>query len=65
VPDETEVTVTYDVTSLGPEGALFVEELRSGYDGFLESWRRDILGGLANGGHHDTNQRHRSRSKPR
>jgi hypothetical protein len=37
-PDETEVTVTYDVTSLGPEGALFVEEIRSGYDGFLESW---------------------------
>lgn len=27
--DETEVTVTYDVTSLGPQGAAFVEELEA------------------------------------
>jgi hypothetical protein len=45
--DETQVTVTYDVTSLGPEGAAFVEELKTGYDGFLESWRQEILAHLA------------------
>jgi Polyketide cyclase / dehydrase and lipid transport len=42
-PGETEVTVTYDVTSLGPEGAAFVERLRDGYDDFLEHWRQAIL----------------------
>src|ERR687887_2666965 len=30
--DETEVTVVYDVTSLNPEGAAFVQELKVGYD---------------------------------
>jgi hypothetical protein len=49
-PDETEVTVTYDVTSLGPAGVAFVEELEAGYDAFLASWREEILDGLA-GGH--------------
>jgi hypothetical protein len=48
--DETEVTVRYDVTSLGPEGVVFVEELEAGYDAFLASWREEILDGLA-GGH--------------
>jgi hypothetical protein len=48
-PDETEVTVTYDVTSLGPKGAAFVEELEAGYDAFLASWREEILDGLATG----------------
>ena len=47
--DETRVTVTYDVTSLGPEGSAFVAELSAGYDAFLESWRQEILGGLAGG----------------
>jgi hypothetical protein len=51
--DETQVTVTYDVTSLSPEGAAFVDELKTGYDGFLESWRQEIL--LAkDGGPRDT-----------
>jgi len=44
-PAGTRVTVRYDVTSLGAEGAAFVEELEAGYDHFLESWRRAILGG--------------------
>jgi len=48
--DETQVTVTYDVTSLGPGGAAFVDELKTDYDGFLQSWRREILADLA-GGH--------------
>jgi hypothetical protein len=43
---ETEVTVTYDVTSLGPEGAAFVKELEAGYDAFLAHWRVEILGCL-------------------
>ena len=46
-PGETEVTVTYDVTSLGPEGAAFVEELQGGYDAFLAGWREEILAALA------------------
>src|SRR5215216_4659560 len=33
-PDETQVTVTHDVTSLGPDGAAFVEEFSAGYDAF-------------------------------
>jgi hypothetical protein len=45
--DETRVTVTYDVTSLSPEGAAFVHELEAGYDEFLEGWRQEILSGLA------------------
>ena len=42
----TRITVRYDVTSLGPEGARFVEELEAGYAEFLAEWRREILGGL-------------------
>jgi hypothetical protein len=45
-PGETEVTVTYDVSSLSPEGRAFVEELGDGYDAFLEDWRRAILAAL-------------------
>ena len=45
--EETRVTVRYDVTSLGPEGADFVQELEAGYDTFLDEWRREILAGLA------------------
>jgi hypothetical protein len=41
--EETVVTVRYDVTSLGPERARFVEELEAGYDAFLDEWRREIL----------------------
>jgi hypothetical protein len=44
---ETEVTVTYDTTSLSAEGAAFVEELSRGYDAFLASWREEILEALA------------------
>ena len=40
----TRVRVTYDVTSLGPEGAEFVRELESDYHGFMASWREEILG---------------------
>ena len=46
----TRVTVRYDVTSLGPEGARFVEELEAGYDTFLGEWRREILARLASEG---------------
>jgi hypothetical protein len=46
-PGETEVTVTYDVTSLGPEGAAFVEELERGYDAFLAGWREEIVAAVA------------------
>ena len=42
-PGETDVTVRYDVTSLGPEGAAFVERLRDGFEAFLEHWRHEIL----------------------
>jgi hypothetical protein len=41
------VTVTYDATSLGPEGAAFVRELEAGYDAFLAGWREEILAHLA------------------
>jgi hypothetical protein len=41
--DGTHVSVCYDVTSLGPAGALFVEELEKGYEAFLADWRREIL----------------------
>ena len=51
-PDQTRVTVSYDVTSLSPEGAAFAQELEAGYDAFLESWRREIIAALA-GGHAD------------
>jgi hypothetical protein len=33
--------VTYDVTSLSPEGTAFVNELDSSFDTFLDSWRED------------------------
>jgi hypothetical protein len=45
---ETRVTVRYDVTSLGPEGAEFVQSFESRYDTFIDEWRREILGGLEN-----------------
>jgi len=48
-PGETEVTVTYDVTSLGPDGRAFVEELSDRYDAFLEHWREAILATLGGG----------------
>ena len=48
--EETRVTVRYDVTSLGPDGAQFVEEFEAGYDAFLGEWRRAILAGLAGEG---------------
>jgi hypothetical protein len=38
---ETDVSVTYDVTSLSPEGTAFVNELDSSFDTFLDSWRED------------------------
>lgn len=46
---ETEITVTYDVTSLGPDGTEFVEQLRDGYKAFLSSWREEIVVVLAAG----------------
>lgn len=49
-PDETLVTVRYDVTSLGPEGVRFVEELDAAYEAFLEEWRREMLAGPATDG---------------
>jgi hypothetical protein len=42
----TRVTVKYDVTSLGPEGAAFVEEFEPGYDAFMAEWRREIVAGI-------------------
>jgi hypothetical protein len=44
--EETRVTVRYDVTSLGPDGARFVKELEAGYADFLADWRREILASL-------------------
>jgi hypothetical protein len=44
--DVTEVVVTYDVTSLSPEGSAFVNELEASFDDFLEGWRQEILSGL-------------------
>lgn len=41
---QTRVRVTYDVTSLGPEGAVFVRELEATYDDFLEDWRQRLAG---------------------
>jgi hypothetical protein len=45
-PEQTLVTVEYDVTSLGPDGTAFVGELESGFDAFLEGWRHEILASL-------------------
>jgi hypothetical protein len=42
--------VTYDITSLDPEGRVFVEELKTSYDEFLAGWRREILASLARDG---------------
>lgn len=44
--DECQVSVTYDVTSLGPEGATFVREFEAGYRRFLDGWRTKILARL-------------------
>jgi hypothetical protein len=41
-PDQTRVSVTYDITSLSPEGTEFVTELEATYDEFLEEWRQEI-----------------------
>jgi hypothetical protein len=41
--NETEVTVTYDVTSLSPDGTVFVKELEATFDAFLDEWRDDII----------------------
>jgi hypothetical protein len=46
-PGETRVTVRYDLTSLGPAGVAFVQELEAGYEAFLAEWRREILAALA------------------
>lgn len=52
-PEQTRVGVTYDVTSLSPEGVAWVEDLESTYDGFLEDWRNEIVAavGGSSGGH--------------
>jgi hypothetical protein len=42
----TRVTVRYDVTSLGPDGAAYVKEFEATYDEFLGKWRREILAAL-------------------
>jgi hypothetical protein len=53
-PEETRVTVQYDVTSLGPDGVAFVKGLEAGYEAFLDEWRREILAGLAREWESDT-----------
>jgi hypothetical protein len=37
------VRVRYDATSIGPDGVAFVQELESGFDGFMAEWRRAVL----------------------
>jgi len=44
--NETRVSVTYDVTSLSPEGTAFVNELDASFDTFLDSWREEIARGI-------------------
>jgi len=44
--NETKVSVTYDVTSLSPEGTAFVNELDASFDTFLDSWREEIARGI-------------------
>jgi hypothetical protein len=44
--ERTRVTVRYDMTSLGPDGAAYVEEFEAAYDEFLGEWRREILRSL-------------------
>jgi hypothetical protein len=41
--DDTDVTVTYDVTSLSPNGSAFVKELEDSFDAFLGSWHQEIF----------------------
>jgi hypothetical protein len=48
--NETEVTVTYDVTSLSPEGTAFVKELEATFDAFLDGWRDHIMTGFGTRG---------------
>jgi hypothetical protein len=48
--NETEVTVTYDVTSLSPDGTVFVKELEATFDAFLDEWRDDIIAGFGTRG---------------
>ena len=48
-PAQTRVTVRYDVTSLGPDGVAFVEQLEAGFDAFLAEWRGEILAALKSG----------------
>ena len=50
---ETEVTVTYDVTSLSRDGMAFVKELENSFDAFLDSWREEIIAGCDAGGGDD------------
>ena len=42
-PDQTRVSITYDVTSLTPERAAFVKELEATYSEFLEDGRQQII----------------------
>jgi hypothetical protein len=56
-PECTRVTVRYDVTSLGPDGVNFVEELEAGFDTFLDEWRLEILAALASERESDTRTR--------
>ena len=44
--DETEVSVTYDVTSLSTEGTAFVNELEASFDSFLDGWREELVHGV-------------------
>ena len=54
--DETEVSVTYDVTSLSPDGLAFVNELEASFEAFLDSWRREIIDGKGQGVNPSTNR---------
>lgn len=38
--------MTYDVTSLSPDGTAFVKKLEDSFDAFLDSWRKEIIDGL-------------------
>jgi hypothetical protein len=49
-PDVTEVEVTYDVTSLSPEGSVFAKKLQASFDEFLEGWQHEIVASLSRGG---------------
>jgi hypothetical protein len=51
--DDTEVTVTYDVTSLSPNGSAFAKELEDSFDAFLGSWRQEITRGFDPRGNED------------